>query len=299
MLNQNGRLGSPSQRSLSSNSEYAPVHYHNVPLPVHLRPQRLLSRRVSEPSDGRHPSGIVYQNHNPGALLNHMQHSTRLRGGVNGLGQFSVANLDFHSPKSQSPNSRIPRLNGITNPLYSNHELRNQLEDVGLRQELLDSDGMRNENGSDSNTSTLCGSSHSSTLDNKNRLSRVSEKSEHNENDGEQRVNTYQKEQSSVCGKEKLDNVDQNSITTQEKETSEDPPTVAEQQSTPAGSNECNPTLPNHYRNVQIQQSPLAVDPRLQVAKQLGYPQSSPLSPSSSFEQDTVSSVLVYNIVSL
>ncbi len=286
-LSQNGQLRSPSQRSLSSNSEYAPGHYQNPPLPIHLRPQRLLSRRVSEPGDGR--QGVVYQNHSP-PFLNHVQ-SSRLRG-VNGSGQLSVANLDFHSPKSQSQKSHIPRLNGITNPSYSNHELRNQLEDVGFRQESLDGIGMRNENGSDSNTSTLCGSSHSSTLDNKNRLSRVSEKSEHNEND-EQRVNTDQEDQSSFCGEERVNNVNHNpSTVAQEGEMSEDPSIVAKQRSYPP---DCNERLPNHYRKVMTQQSPSSAlaTPTFPPAERLVYHhQPSPLSPTSSIEQDLVSSVL-------
>ena len=291
-LSQNGQLSSPSQRSLSSNSECAPGHYHNPPLPAHLRPQRLLSRRVSEPGDGR--QGVVYQNHNP-AFFNHM-HSGRLRGG-NGSRQPSVASLDFNSPKSQSQKSHVPRLNGITNPSYSNHELRNQLEDVGFRQESLDGSGMRNENGSDSNTSTLCGSSHSSTLDNKNRLSRVSEKSEHNENDNEQRVNTDQDDQSSLCGEEGVNNVNHNPSIAQEEEMSEDPLSVAKQRSYPPGHDERYLTLPNHYRRVMIQQSPssalaISTADTCPQAEQLVYHQPSPLSPSSSIEQDMVSSVL-------
>ena len=292
-LSQNGQLSSPSQRSLSSNSEYAPGHYHNPLLPVHLRPQRLLSRRVSEPGDGR--QGVVYQNHNP-AVLNHI-HSGRLRG-VNGSRQPSVASLDFNSPKSQSQKSHVSRLNGITNPSYSNHELQNQLEDVGFRQESLDGSGMRNENGSDSNTSTLCGSSHSSTLDNKNRLSRVSEKSEHNENDNEQRINTDQDDQSSLCGEEGVNDVNHNPSTAREEEMSEDPLLVAKQRSYPPGHDERYLTLPNHYRKVMIQQSPssaLATSTAdgCPQAEQLVYHQPSALSPSSSIEQDMVSSVLV------
>ena len=291
-LSQNGRLSSPSQRSLSSNSEYAPGYYHNAPLPVHLRPQRLLSRRVSEPGDGL--QGSVYQNHNP-AFLAHV-HSSRLRA-VNGTRQLTVASLDFHSPKSQSQKSHVPHPNGITNPSYSHHDLGNQLEDVGFRQESLDVGGMRNENGSDSNTSTLCGSSHSSTLDNKNRLSRVSEKSEHNENDSEQRVNVNQDDHSALCGEEGVNNVNHNSIA-QEEEMSEDPSSVAKQQSYPPGHDERYLTLPNHYRKVMIQQSPSSglttptTDTR-PLVEQFGPrpPQASPLSPSSSIEQDMVSSV--------
>ena len=283
---QNSRLSSPSQRSLSSNSEYAPGHYHNPPLPIHLRPQRLLSRRVSEPGDGR--QGIIYQNQNP-PFLNHV-HSSRLRG-ASGSRQPSVANLDFHSPKSQSQKSHVPRLNGITNPSYSSHELRNQLEDADFRQELLDGTGMRNENGSDSNTSTLCGSSHSSTLDNKNRLSRVSEKSEHNEND-EQKLDANQDDQSSLCDEERVNHVNHNPSTAQDGEMSDDPSLVAKQQS----HDEHYLTLPNHYRKVLIQQSPLLsmATPTADTFPQperLAYHQPSPLSPTSSIEQDMVSSL--------
>ena len=293
-LSQNGQLSSPSQRSLSSNSEYAPGHYHNPPLPIHLRPQRLLSRRVSEPGDGR--PGVAYQNHNP-VFLNHI-HSSRLRG-VNGSRQLSVANLDFHSPKLQSQKSHVPRLNGITNPSFSNHELRNQLEDIGFRQDPLDGSGMRNENGSDSNTSTLCGSSHSSTLDNKNRLSRVSEKSEHNENDSEQKMNTDQDEQSSLCGEEGVNDLSHDPSTTQEgEEMSEDPLLVAKQRSYPLGHDEHCLTLPNHYRNVPIRQQSLSstpptstADSRPQAKELVYHHQPSPLSPSSSIEQDMVSYV--------
>ena len=294
MLSQNGRLSSPSQRSLSSNSEYAPGHYHNPPLPVHLRPQRLLSRRVSEPGDGR--QDVHYQNHNP-AFLNHT-HSSRLRG-VNGSRQLSVASLDFHSPKSQSQKSHVPRLNGITNPSYSNHDLRSQFEDVGFRQELLDVNGMRNENGSDSNTSTLCGSSHSSTLDNKNRLSRVSEKSEHNENENE---HINQDDQSSLCDEEGVTNVNHN-FTAQEQETGEAPSSVAKQQSYPPGHDERYLTMPNHYRKMLIHQCPLSIlatptaDPCPQAEHLASYPQPSPLSPSSSIEQDMVSFDLIQGIV--
>lgn len=230
-------------------------------------------------------------------FLNHI-HSSRLRG-VNGSRQLSVANLDFHSPKSQSQKSHVPRLNGITNPSFSNHELWNQLEDVGFRQDSLDGSGMRNENGSDSNTSTLCGSSHSSTLDNKNRLSRVSEKSEHNENDSEQKMNTDQDEQSSLCGEEGVNDLSHDPSTTQEgEEMSEDPLLVAKQRSYPLGHDERCLTLPNHYRNVPIRQQSLSstlptstADSRPQAEELVYHHQPSPLSPSSSIEQDMVSYV--------
>ena len=132
-----------------------------------MRPQRLLSRRVSEP--GIREVGGVYQNPHP--QYHGYVHPNRLRP-LNGT---KVANLDFHSLKSLTP-----QFNGVTTPTSGRHA---QPEDFHFQHDVC---GVRSENGSDSNTSTLCGSSHSSTLDNKNRLSRVSEKSEQNENDGEQ-----------------------------------------------------------------------------------------------------------------
>ena len=285
---QNSRLSSPSQRSLSSNSEYTPSHYHNMSLPpVHLRTHRLLSRRVSEPGVVSEGMGGAYQNHNP-AFLGHI-HSTRL-GGVNSS-PLSVASLDFHSPKSQSQKSQVPRLNGMTYPVFGNHELH---EDGSYRLESLEVGGMRNENGSDSNTSTLCGSSHSSTLDNKNRLSRVSEKSEHNENDVEQKNDREGgNNQGLSSDEEELDHHEQTAI-----DVDLNPSVVPNQRGYPPDRDKRSLTLPNHYRKVTIQQPSAIVNtPTTEKGRdhsqtgdggQVDYIWSPPPSPSSS--TDIVSS---------
>ena len=257
--------------------------------PVHLRPHRLLSRRVSEPGGVGDGVGGAYQNHNP-AFLGHI-HSNRLRN-LNGSQPLSVASLDFHSMKSQSQKSHVPRMNGMTNPMYANHDLHAQLEDVNLRQESLEVGGMRNENGSDSNTSTLCGSSHSSTMDNKNRLSRVSEKSEHNENDGEQqKTNKEDNEQGSSSSGEETDH---NQL---QQEVNLDQLSIAKQRSYPPGRDARYLTLPNHYKKITIQQPPSAAEmatPTTEGAHDQGQPgeparvyysgHGLPLSPSSSSE---------------
>ena len=271
------RLSSPSGRSLSSSSEYAPGHYHNGPLPpVHMRPHRLLSRRVSE------PGGVnegVYQHHNP-VFLGHV-HSGRVRS-VNGSNPLAIASLDFNSPKPQSQKTNIPRLNGMTNPALGNQELRSQLlvDDVGFRHDLLEVGGMRNENGSDSNNSTLCGSSHSSTLDNNNRLSRVSEKSEHNENenDNEQKDSQEDNGDSKVKGGDQIHR------------TQEVDPDLSSKQGHPpmASCDEGYLTRPGHYEIRH--ETLLAMDTPTShqndtenASRQSGY-KNSPLTPSSSQE---------------
>ena len=284
---QNSRLSSPSGRSQSSNLEYGPGHYHNLPLPpVHVRPHRVLSRRVSEPGCVGDGAGGLYQNHNP-AFLSHV-HFNRQRG-VMAANPLAVASLDFNSPKSQSQKSHIPRSNGMTNPIPNDQDLQAQLlGDVNFRRDLLEVGGMRNENGSDSNNSTLCGSSHSSTMENKNRLSRVSEKSEHNENetDSDQKAHQRDNKQVPPCMEEGREvNCNHSS-----KEMGMDPSSVTVQRGRPPPDHEERDfRLPSQYRKVDVREPPPVMVPpttvqsynRLQSSEEV---EQSSLTPSSSQE---------------
>lgn len=276
-ISHNSRLSSPSQRSLSSNSEYAPAHHHNMPLPVHLRPHRLLSRRVSEPGERMG----VYQSHIP-MSMGHVHSDTSRT--PNGSKHLSVASLDFNSPKPQSERSHISRLNGMRDPACS-PDLQTQLEDLNVRLESVDHSGVHNGNGSDSNTSTLRGSSHSGTLDTKNRLSRLSEQSEHNENDSEHVMNH---DDSHSCSEE--DGHHEHYMAQRMNPVS----SVARQRGYPPGHDERYLTLPNHYRKVTIQQPPSTCTPASPTLdtqtedQRLSGSQVTPLSPNSSTEMVSV-----------
>ena len=140
----------------------------------------------------------------------------------------------------------------MTNPIPGDQDLHAQLlGDVNFRHDLLEVGGMRNENGSDSNNSTLCGSSHSSTMENKNRLSRVSEKSEHNENetDGDQKRDN---KQVPPCMEEEREiNCNHSS-----KEASMDPSSVASQQGHPPDHEERDFRLLSQYQKVEVRELP-------------------------------------------